>query len=218
MFVYLWGQNQIIMSVLSVKDFAVLAGISYDTAKKNCQRGNILKGTDGKIDTDNPVNKLYLSSNPSAKAKIKEPVPENTVKESVSKEPKKRVASKEEKEATSLRLRKVNAEVSLAERNAELKQIELERKAGNLMPLDMVEKILVINIQAIFKNVESENENIAGILVDKLGGNRDDLAEVNQMMREVLSKAIAKSQKDAAKEIETLILDVSESRGVGQRN
>ena len=43
-----------------MKEFADSMNISYDTVKKNAQRGNIIKGTKGKIDTDNPTNKLFF--------------------------------------------------------------------------------------------------------------------------------------------------------------
>ena len=44
------------MAIVSLTEFAEMIGMSYDTVKKNAQRGKIIKGTDGKIDTDNAVN------------------------------------------------------------------------------------------------------------------------------------------------------------------
>jgi hypothetical protein len=114
-------------------------------------------------------------------------------------------------------LRKKEAEVSLVERNAELKQMELEKKAGNTLPLDMVENVMTINFKAVFKSVHSQLKNIAMVMVQQLGGSKEDLNSIMIEMENILDNAVKDSKKKSAVDIEKLIEEYSEIRSRGER-
>ncbi len=114
-------------------------------------------------------------------------------------------------------LRKKEAEVSLVERNAELKQMELEKKAGNTLPLDMVENVMTINFKAVFKSVHSQLKNIAMVMVQQLGGSKDDLNTIMIEMENILDTAVKDSKKKSAVDIDKLIEEYSEIRSRGER-
>ncbi|MNQ27559.1 hypothetical protein D3C85_408190 [compost metagenome] len=132
-----------------------------------------------------------------------------TVKES-KETPVKPVKSDEELHIDNLNLRKRVSE--LKERESELKGIILEKQAGNLLPVDVVERIFVINVQAIFKNVESSLENMARITTDMLGGSRSDSADIVKRLREELSVIIEKAKKDADHEIKAEIYEMMDKK------
>ena len=202
------------MGILSLKEFGLSMGMSYDTVKKNAQRGNIVKGTDGKIDTENPVNKLFYENE-----KLKQATKPTKEKEVKSESKPERVNSqtKEQKIYVDLDLRKRRAETEAKERENELKRMNLEKAAGNLLPVDLVERILIINIQAVFKNFDVELENIASIYVDRFGGNRKDLVEITTKQRDILSLAITRAKAEALHEIENAVNVFQDQRGRGQR-
>lgn len=114
-------------------------------------------------------------------------------------------------------LRKKEAEVQLVERNAELKQYELEKKAGNTLPLDMIEKVIGINYKAVFKSVHSQIKNIAMVMVQQLGGSKEDLQSVMIEMENILDVTVKDSQKKAKIDIQKMIDEYSEVRSRGER-
>lgn len=196
------------MALLSIKEFGESLGMSYDTTKKNVSRGNIIKGTDGKIDTENAVNKLYfntqiaLSGTKKVKTVTKKE-PKGDVKKAVSEKPK--PLTKEQQVYVDIDLRKKVADAELAERGSEIKRIQLEKQAGNLLPLDLVEKCLVINVQSIIKGFKTERDNMSRIVVEKFGGTRKDLVEINLELDKILDLVVKKAKKDASFELENAI-------------
>lgn len=117
----------------------------------------------------------------------------------------------------SFELRKKEAEVKLAERNAELKQYELEKKAGNSLPLDMIENVISINYKAVFKSVHSQIKNIAMVVVQQLGGSKEDLNSIMIEMENLLDATVKDSKKKAKIDIDKLIDEYSEVRSRGER-
>jgi hypothetical protein len=113
--------------------------------------------------------------------------------------------------------RKREAEVKLIERNAELKQWELEKKAGNTLPLDMIEKVIGINYKAVFKSIHSQTKNIAMVMVQKLGGSKDDLNSIMIELENILDKTVKDAEKKSNVDIEKLIDEYSEIRSRGER-
>ena len=100
------------------------------------------------------------------------------------------------------------------EREAELKRIQLEKLAGNLMPIELVERIFTINIQNIFKNIEGELENLASIYIPN---DREALSLAIQRQKELLVKIVEKSKEDAGIEIENAVNEYAETRSRGER-
>ena len=208
------------MRELTIKEFANATGQKDGTVRQHLNRGLLQKTENGYIDVDDEMVKRYIHDKTNGAGLYGAVVKEVPVKVSKSKEEIKKaskVLSDHEKEIIELDMQKRRNDAALKERQAELARFELERKAGNSLPLDLVEKILVINIQSVYKNIELENDNIAAITNDKFGGTRKDLAEIKQMQREILSKAIEKAKQDAAFEIETAVQEWSEMRGIGQK-
>lgn len=204
------------MAIVSLKEFAELMGMPYNTAKINSQRGNIIKGTDGKIDTENAVNRLFFDKQ---KAKISTK-PDKKVSEKAEPTTKKRVErptglTANQKQYVDIDLRTKIATAEAKEREAELKRIQLEKMAGNLLPVDLVEKIVIINIHAILKGFRSERENMTSILIERFGGNRRDLVEINAMLDKSMDVVIKKAEKQANHELEQAISVYQDSKGKG---
>lgn len=205
---------------MSLKEFGDSMGMPYDTVKKNAQRKKIIKGTDGKIDTDLPINKLFfdtqilLLGTKKTSSEPKETVKRDTKKASTEK-PTGLTANQKQYTELDLRMRIANAESK--EREAQLKNITLERLAGNSLPIDVIERIMVINFQAIIKNFEASLENMAFITTEVLGGTRKDSADIVKKLRVELNTVVQKTKSDIAHEMDSEIKMVIESRTQGQR-
>ena len=128
------------------------------------------------------------------------------------------VQNKKDQEVVDWDLRKKMADAVNAERKAELAQIQIEKYQGNLMPVDMVEAILKVNIQDIFKTFENECVNLASIYCDIMaGGDREKLAEVTARIRVKLNETIHRIKINSAQEIENVIDSYAETRNRGER-
>jgi hypothetical protein len=126
--------------------------------------------------------------------------------------------NEDDKETVSWDLRKKIADAKRAERAAEKELLMVEKMMGNLMPVDMVEQILRVNIQDIFKTFENELINLASIYCDILaGGNREKLADIIKKIRHKLEDTVKRIETTAAQEIENVVSEYAESRSRGER-
>ena len=117
----------------------------------------------------------------------------------------------------SFEIRKKEAEVVLKEREAELKQYELEKKAGNTLPLDMIEKVIGINYKAVLKSCIAQTKNIAVVMVNQLGGSKEDLASVIIELENSFEGIVRDSERKASVDIQKMIEEYSEVRSRGER-
>ena len=127
------------------------------------------------------------------------------------------IDSSETEALLALELRQKTANAEYKEREAELKQIQLEKIAGNTLPLDLVDTILTINLQTIFKVFSSELENIATISVEILGGSREDLVRITNSQSVILNKLVETAKTNANFEIDRAVAEYSEVRARGER-
>lgn len=278
------------MSLVTVKDFGVALNISGGTIRSKISRGQLVRNKFKLIDTDDPVNFLYIlevnggdqsvfekyhqnvyvgtkiikkvsparkttkiakkiTSNSVVKEKTvssakklkneevsndegsvniaptvetKKTVPKKVVVEEeipISKEEKKRISEEKKARETFLQIeiRKKLADVELVERNSEIKKMQLEKIAGNTLPLDITTNVLRINLQSIFKTFSSELENMATITVETLGGTRADLVKITNAQNVMLKKIVELAKENANQEIERYIMEYSETRSRGER-
>ena len=117
----------------------------------------------------------------------------------------------------SIEIRKKKADLRLIERNAEIKEAQLEKIAGNTIPLDQVMSLMAINYKAIFKSFHSQLKNIASTTVQSLGGTNDDLHTVMKELEQVLNHIINKSKEKSQMDIDRLVEEYSEVRARGER-
>lgn len=203
------------MAKLKVKDFVDAYDIKESTVKSYLHRKKLHKDADGFIDTENPINKLLISelklkieTNQVGKSNDEKTI---TVKKSNTVNTNGLTESQKQYADIDYRTRVATAETK--EREAELKRIQLEKMAGNLLPVELVQSILVINIQNLIKNFEGELENMASIYIT----DRELLSIATTKQKELLAKIVLKSKEDAMFEIENSINEYQEVRGRGER-
>jgi hypothetical protein len=114
-----------------------------------------------------------------------------------------------------LRQRRANAEYK--ERESELKKMQLEKIAGNTLPLDLTKNILKINCQAILIQFLSSIENMVAVTVEELGGVRSDNVRITNELKKIFKKTVETCEKNAEREIENAVQEYSEVRARGER-
>ena len=276
------------MALVSVKDFGSALNISGGTIRSKKSRGQIRCNSKGLIDTENPINYIYLLEvnggnqevfvpfdlKPKTNVQIKVTttiqnlekkinenkiekkkaviVPKTVFKEvndskgSVNIAPTVETKNTESKKQTKIdfasvekltpeerkqkredektrrelldydmRLKKATAEGK--ERETELRTMQLEKIAGNTIPLDKVISLMAINYKAIFKSFHSQLKNIASTTVQNLGGSSDDLHLIMKELEQVLNHIIEKSKQKSNLDVERLVEEYSEVRARGER-
>lgn len=204
------------MSLYTTKDFADYVGVKPATLRKQISRKQVIK-TGKFIDSDNPINQVYIQehlkdqafddsnlASPDTGSSEKE-LPENIKETSGT------------SFLHSLTRREKIAKTLKMEREAEYKRMQNLKIQGKLMPIDLVETTLNINIQSIFRSFESASENIASIYNERLGGNRADLADMISRMRQELERAIESAKLKSREEIEAHIQEYAETRSRGEK-
>jgi hypothetical protein len=225
--------------LLNLKDFSKATGVSYDTLRQHLRRKKVYKSGDF-IDTEFNLNQLYINDqtngkgidlskitfnettneNTKTKTKSKPDQDKKTSKPKVESPPDVRVDSSVSQEDImhhSLNLRKKRADAEKAEKENELKSLEIAKKMGELMPIDMVEKILMVNIRTIVRESVNEWENIASVYCEILGGNRSHLSQMVEQMNKHMDKMVKDVKKKSGDEIKQVIKDYAEVRSRGQR-
>ena len=186
------------------------------TSKKVVSVGNPVSISEkSKIDK---LNKIKGSVNIAPVVETKK-IPEKKVVEKLSVEEKreKEVERKARISFLDMEVKKKEAELLLVQRNAELKQYELEKKAGNTLPLDLTTKIVVIIAQTILSKFLMESENMVALAVEEFGGNRSDTVRISNKLKTSFVKTVEIAENECSNKIELVVSQYSEVRSRGER-
>lgn len=228
------------MPIVSRIEFASMLGITTGIVNMNVSRKKIETLPDKRIDSEAPLNVVFAKLRrqkqrkdvivaSAARKEVREVKKEKAIKV-IEKEvivysqpipekpPRKKRKTESDADDDDLITRKLKADTLKAERDNELKQLQLEKMMGKLIPVDLVHGILKVNIQNIFTSFENELENIASEYCDIMAdGDRSKLARVTTNMREVLHRIIGDTKNNSAKEIKGVIDEFSVVRSRGER-
>jgi hypothetical protein len=196
--------KKIVTSTKSVKNVVNLSQKVSEKENQILEKPSKVKASVKVVPTAEPIEKKQVTS----------------VKESVlSAQERKEARENKIKNASFLQyeLRKKEAEVTLVERNAELKQMELEKKAGNTLPLDLIRKIEVINFQSLLNTFLLETKNMATVIVEKFGGTRTDVVEIENKLNHIFKRTVETTKKNVDIEIENAVSEYTEVRSRGER-
>ena len=112
--------------------------------------------------------------------------------------------------AKELALRKQVADVLKFERDAEKKKLEIEKLQGKLIPIELVEQILSINLNMVFKEFEASIFSQVQMFIPS--NDREEIASATERIRYSLADVIEKAREESADQIEAIINDYSQSR------
>ena len=198
-----------------------------------------------KLDTDHPTNKAFFDARvklnnkrksqpatpfyesvvevaPPTKKRKTHPNVKNKSEENIAFLKKQREEDLErqklQNKIQALEVRKKVADTELQERKAEAEKVKLDKLAGKLIPVELVDNILGIYTRSIFTKFQSNLERLASTYTDILAaGDRNKLSEISGKLAESLDEIIKGSEEVAGKSIGQAIDDYSEVRSRGER-
>ena len=112
--------------------------------------------------------------------------------------------------AKELAIRKSVADVLKVERDAEKKKLEIEILQGKLMPIELVEQILSINLNIVFKEFEASIFSQVQMFIPS--NDREEIASATEKIRFSLADVIQKAREESSDQIEAVINDYSQAR------
>lgn len=224
------------MALLTRKEFAAMCRTTTAIVTTNISRGKVIE-FDKKIDTENVINQeffdKYLKKAQAEKDKLPSPeeidqMYKETV-ETLEQKAKAEVTTKHKKakrdennakwlEAHEWDIRKKKADALLQERKAEQAQLQLEKMAGKLIPVDLVFEIIKVHNTDIFATFQNDAENIASIYCDILAaGDRKKLSEITEKLNYKLDDAVKRAKDVAMASINNAVEEYSQTRNRGER-
>jgi hypothetical protein len=196
------------MALWKQVELAANIGLSKGHVNVYVQRGKIILNKDKYFDTENIVNKDWLEKR-QAKQDGRQPADKLNPPQTGSK-----FKSIEKKNATSDDI-EVEKKVSFFKTSENLKnekleeeikllKLKIQKEEGRSIPIDFTQRLFELH----FKNVSAEFFNVAdnytSIIVSKLNGNRNDLAEFRQVLKKVINESIEEAKKTSKKDLELI--------------
>lgn len=194
-------------------------------------RGKVIVGEDGLIDTDNPVNVLFVQDRQAKKAPVAaEEVPEliesGVAVAAVAVKPKGRVTKikpiRERKREDNGFTEAVRSKISLESR---LKEVEIEKKkresdllrskqdraAGKLVPTELVKGLFQNHFKSIVMGFKQGIDQMIIEIAKKKAMNINERAELKREMIKILNSCIDDTVKITKKDISSLVAEYSQT-------
>lgn len=222
------------MALLNKKEFAAICRTTIAVIDTNISRGNIIYLKEDKlVDSDDPINRGFfnryekLHKDKQSKEKLVQKIEadydevvEKVTKKVTKKEAATRVteSKKKSKVTNDWYERKLQADTLLQEARAEKENLNLEKAAGKLIPVDLVFDILNIHNHDIFATFQNDAENLASVYCDILaGGDRKKLSEITTKLSEKLDDVVRRAKEVSMSSLEMAIGDYQEVRSRGEK-
>lgn len=196
------------MALHSKKEFAELCGMPSKSLSVYISRGHVLVEND-QIDDKNAVNAAFREKH-GAKAgrKQSKAAPE-----------KKSTAKSQADEGYIQTLRDKALEDLESKRvNTELKRLEIKKKMGQVVPTEDVKQLFVLHSENIKSAYVEASDNLIVIFSNKGGLNATDISEMRKKFVDLVNSAIDKAIAGTRSNLQTLVAEFSEKRGVGQHD
>ncbi len=209
------------------KTFATMCGTSIGIVNVNVKRNKIVVMDNGLVDTDNVVNNSFMKKYQHKVHHVvkvdkvdNEKLYNEVVKkvESAPKSTNRKKQNNESIDSSNWDLRKKKADALKSELSVEKTQMEIDKLAGKLIPLELTDNILATYTRSIITVFENDMINIASLYTDILAaGDRKYLAEITGKLNNSLDDSIKRAKDVAIQEIENAVENYKEVRNRGER-
>ena len=220
------------MSLLSVKQFSELCGDKAKSIETWITRGKVIsaiKGNKKLIDTNNPVNALFIQQRQDAHAykkllgEVVKPVKIDKTDNKMTAEMKRAEAQRMDDQNMRALLkfdqeaRKRQLNIDLQELRIQSEKLRLDKTASNLLPVDLVRGVIKTHAHCIFKAFEKGIDRIADIYVNLSGMDPKTRTDFIKECRVALSHCVETAGNSAEAEIKILVDNYAETLMVGQK-
>lgn len=213
------------MARLTKKEFGELCGIAEKNVYTYIQRGNVLMGDDGYIDTSADKNVLFVQKRQSKKSVIEvataQPIPMYAQKSKSYDEYSEDDGDDEDASGmpsltTSERKKKYLETIKIAQ-EIELLKLREEKIRGDVVPADLMKPLFLQHNQSIVSEFKNTADEIVRIFAKRKKLNLNEIAEIKGELVSCINVSIGKATKASVKAVDNIIAEHSESRGRGER-
>lgn len=201
------------MAVFSRTELCKEFGIKQAYLSVNIKRGNLVLDEDGKIDTSDPKNALFVEKRKAERGR------DGVF---VEKKQKKQVDSdSKEAEAMSLldlKKRKDLVAILKTEEDIELAKLKKEKLQGESVPVDSIKSVLLYLSEAIHVSWEQELESFLLKLGAKYSIPRDESVKIRTEFTTMSNAARKKAVDRAKKDLKKIQVENSAKREVGEHD
>lgn len=223
--------------ILSYIEFSRAMGVNKGIVTMNVKRGNIEADEVNKtIDPAIPKNKIWIEKQAAnghewnlnnvfgGKDKTEKVKKEKGESKQEGKDKEDKEEKKEEgylDEYTN-RMRELEYQRKLQDKKRrdqeiKLKDIEIEKKNGQLVPVDATQKIFVYSIETLRKSYEQGIKAIINIYAARFEIADDQQIQIDKDIHDLINELMVQSKKDLISGLDTVISEYSEVRGRGER-
>ena len=190
-------------------ELASNTGLSRAHISVYVSRGKIVLNKDKFFDTENLINIAWLEKINYKSAPLEElqkSEKKEVVKSNFKSISEKRDIPSEEKKDQRILNFQISEKLKNEKLEEEIKLLKLktEKDEGRNIPIDFVQRLFELH----FKNVSAEffyiTDNYTSIIVNKLQGNRNDLAEFRMILKKTINDAIEEAKKTSKKDIQII--------------
>jgi hypothetical protein len=222
------------MPIYSQKELADLVGVQHKHISQEFKRGKIIYTAEKKIDSDHPINALYISKKtgkvdtkttksdfavqPSNKPSIESSNP----LAGLSMSPFSRKAKIEEQNSKNANLfdqerEREKIEIEKLKHDTRYSKIKADKAEGIVIPSELISPVVKRHNQNILNSIKNANEEILTEYGTVKEFNTAEIAAMRGYIFDALNKAFHNATLETTKSISGIIADYSERRGVGER-
>lgn len=215
---------------LKRSELARVLDISNASVTMAVNNGTLIPNDDKTIDIDKSVNKIWIDRqiakgrtfdmNRIFKSEKKQPAPKKQPKTEKKHPEKQETQTDNDKSIAELReieLKIKKANLLKLQTSNQLSELEINKREGRLIPFDAVKTFFLFTIETFIKTYSQESKSLANIMVNRFGGGKKELIEVQKDLQFKLESIKSNTVKEIEKGIENIIDEYSEVRGRGER-
>lgn len=210
------------MAIYSKKEFADLCRIETKNLSNYITRKNVIVNSSGFIDTSIDKNMAFLEKRRAKSSSI--PSADIVVKNKKKNKPEDFDADETEYVSgpgqTYTESERKLKYLDTVKREAEIEKLKIDiaKKKGEVIPSELIAPCILQHNQSIVTEFKNTADEIIRIIAKKKSLSVNEMAEIKGDLVICINTSIQKATTLTSKNIENIISDFSEKKGVGERN
>ncbi len=209
------------MALYERKEFCELCGIEAAYLTVNIGRKKVIL-TDNKIDDSKPENALFLKKRLDTLAAKGTSSPDKGAKKEGDSKNLKAVKGPDKpldpaaQKAWDLGLEQKALAIEKTKEEIELKKMQRQKMLGELMPTDLVKVVFATHSKSITASFKEGVENILTTVAKQTGLDRPQIAKIRGDLIGIINKSVKDAGEISRKRIKNIVVEYTNSRGVGE--
>src|SRR5688572_11937031 len=200
------------MALYKSSEFAALCGISVDVLYVMIGRGKVIRNDKKQIDSENPINAMYLQK---CKDKKKvQPIPE---KETPSQKPDSAKVARDAELKELMDMEKETKRLAMESKRKEqaLLDAKIQKMHGQLMPTDLVKVLFAQHFREVSTSFKQGIDGILSEIGKKARLNGNQMTEIRGTMVKIINESVNKAVESSKKNVEKVVIEYQNIKNPG---